>query len=58
VYVTDLYPSTQKSLDEAKGSVIADFQTEKESIWLETLRAKYKIVINQEELNHIKSIIN
>ncbi|MGZ0016685.1 peptidylprolyl isomerase [Yeosuana sp. AK3] len=57
-YVKDLYPSTQKSLDEAKGNVIADFQTEKESIWLETLRAKYKIVINQEELNHIKSIIN
>jgi len=56
--VKDVYPSSQKSLDEAKGSVVADFQSYKEKTWLEELQNKYKISINNEALNKVKSIIN
>lgn len=57
VQVKGVYPSTQKSFDEAKGHVIGDYQTHKENIWLETLKSKYHIQINQEALNHVKSIL-
>ena len=56
--VKGIYPSTQKLLDEAKGQVVSDFQAYKEKEWLEELRNKYKISINNEALNEVKSIIN
>ena len=58
VLVKDIYPVTQKLLDEAKGNVIADFQAYKEKNWIEELRNKYKVIINQGALNQAKSIIN
>lgn len=57
VKVKGVYPSSQKSLDEAKGSVIADYQAYKEDTWLEELKGKYQIQINEEALNHVKSVI-
>jgi peptidyl-prolyl cis-trans isomerase SurA len=58
VKVKDIYPITQKSLDEAKGNVIADYQAYKESIWIQELKNKYKVSLNQEALNHVKTSIN
>jgi peptidyl-prolyl cis-trans isomerase SurA len=58
VQVKDIYPITQKSLDEAKGNVIADYQAYKESIWIQELKDKYKVSLNQEALNYVKTLIN
>lgn len=55
VMVKDMYPSTQKTLDEAKGNVVGDFQTFKENSWIEELKNKYKINVNQEALKQVKS---
>ena len=57
VMVKDLYPSTQKTLDEAKGNVVGDFQTFKENTWIEELKNKYKMNINEEALKQVKSTI-
>jgi peptidyl-prolyl cis-trans isomerase SurA len=57
VQVKDIYPITQMSLDEAKGSVVSDYQTYKENIWMQELKDKYKVTINEEALNHVKSLI-
>jgi peptidyl-prolyl cis-trans isomerase SurA len=57
VMVKDMYPSTQKTLDEAKGNVVGDFQTFKENTWIEELKNKYKINVNQEALKKVKSAI-
>lgn len=57
VMVKDIYPSTQKTLEEAKGHVVGDFQTFKENTWIEELKNKYKININQEALKQVKSAI-
>jgi peptidyl-prolyl cis-trans isomerase SurA len=58
VKVKGIYHSTQKLLEEAKGQVVSDFQAYKEKEWLEELQNKYKISINNEALNEVKSIIN
>jgi peptidyl-prolyl cis-trans isomerase SurA len=58
VQVKGIYPKTHKLFEEAKGSVISDYQTYKEDKWLEELRHKYKVVINQDALNKVKSLIN
>ena len=57
VMVKDLYPSTQKTLDEAKGNVVGDFQTFKENTWIEELKNKYKINVNEVALKQVKSSI-
>ena len=55
VQVKDVLPEEQKTFEEAKGSVISDYQNNKESNWLKGLSAKYNIVINQEVLSKVKS---
>ena len=58
VQVKDIFPSSLKSFDACKGNVISDYQTYKESNWLVELKNKYNVVINQEALNHVRTIIN
>ncbi|MBT8274440.1 MAG: peptidylprolyl isomerase, partial [Bacteroidia bacterium] len=58
VHVKSVIPSSQKTLDEAKGKVISDFQNEVEKKWLESLEDKYKVIINTEVLKEIKSQIS
>jgi len=58
ILVKNMLPKTIKTLDEAKGRVINDFQLYTENIWLESLRKKYTVSINQEALNKVKSQIN
>ncbi|MFH6769590.1 peptidylprolyl isomerase [Gaetbulibacter aquiaggeris] len=57
VMVKDVYPSSQKTLDEAKGNVVGDFQTFKENTWIEELKSKYKVNVNPEALKQVKSAI-
>ena len=57
VQVKEVFPETQKTLEEAKGLVISDYQAYKEEKWLKELAEKYKIVINQEALKNVKSQI-
>lgn len=54
-YVTDIRPSEAKSLNEARGLYIADYQNFLEAEWIENLREKYKIDLNNEVLAKIKT---
>lgn len=49
-----IIPPSQKTLQEARGLVIADYQDELEKQWIEQLRAKYKVEINEEVLSKVK----
>lgn len=43
-----------KSLNESKGLVTADYQNHLEKIWIQELRAKYPVSVNQEVLKTVK----
>ena len=55
--VIDVLPQEQRMLEEAKGIVISDYQTYKEKKWLDELREKYEVVINQDVLDKVKTKI-
>jgi len=57
VQVKDILPKRLKTFEEARGEVISDYQVVKENKWLEQLKAKYKVEVNQESLNEVKSQI-
>ena len=57
VQVNEVLNEKQKTLEEAKGAVISDYQVFKEQNWLQELAKKYKIEINQKALKHVKSQI-
>ena len=57
VKVKDILPESQKPFDDAKGAVISDYQAYKEENWLRELSAKYKVVVNDDVLNEVKSQI-
>ncbi len=57
VNIKDILPQEQKSFDEAKGNVISDYQAFKEDNWINTLREKYNVVVNNEVLKKVKSQI-
>ena len=42
-----------KSLDEAKGIITADYQNYLEKEWIQSLRSKYAVTVNQDVLNSI-----
>lgn len=50
VKVNEFVPAQPKSLKEAKGSVIQDYQNYLENNWLESLREKHTITVNQDVL--------
>lgn len=58
VKVNDVLPKQQKGFEEVKGEVISEYQADKEAKWLEELKLKYKVVVNQASLNKVKSQIN
>lgn len=53
--VVKVLPKTLKTFEEVKGLVISDYQSHKEQSWIEELKEKYKITINQEALKTIKA---
>jgi len=54
VAVYEIIPSQPKELSEIKGLVISEYQTILEDKWIEELKNKYKITINDEVLKSIK----
>ena len=58
VNVTALKPSTPKTFEEAKGQLLADYQIVLESDWINELRAKFKVDINQDVLAKVNALIS
>jgi peptidyl-prolyl cis-trans isomerase SurA len=54
VYFKAIEPARNKRLDEVKGIVISDYQSELEKSWIASLRGKYKYEINTKVLHSIK----
>jgi len=54
-YVNGILPAQIKKLDDARGLYTADYQSFLEKEWVEKLRTKYAIEINEELLEKIKS---
>ncbi|WP_299101153.1 peptidylprolyl isomerase [uncultured Winogradskyella sp.] len=57
INVKEVLPARIKTLEEAKGNVINDYQTEIENNWIKDLYKRYKVEVNEEVLNSIKSKI-
>jgi len=53
VKVNALLPAGPKALNEVRGLATSDYQNYLEKSWIESLTAKYKVVVNQETLNSI-----
>ena len=57
VKVNAIFEETQKSFEEAKGMILTDYQNFKETNWIEELRTKYPIIINEDALQRVKNQI-
>lgn len=55
VNVKAILPPQEKALTEAKGIITSDYQTYLEKQWIEELRSKYPVTINQEILEKVKA---
>ncbi|MDR0971906.1 MAG: peptidylprolyl isomerase [Bacteroidales bacterium] len=53
VVIHKVLSPTNKTLDEAKGIVISDYQEYLEKLWIENLRSKYPYKVNEEVLKSI-----
>jgi len=53
VLVSKILPKEPKDLSEARGLVTSDYQNYLEKQWIDTLRAKYPVSINQEVLKTV-----
>lgn len=51
IIVRDILPAGKKTLKEAKGYIIADYQDELEKIWVQSLRDQYPVEINEDVLD-------
>lgn len=49
--IEEILPPSQKTLKEARGYVVADYQDFLEAAWLEALKKEYKVDINQKVFN-------
>jgi peptidyl-prolyl cis-trans isomerase SurA len=55
VKVREVLPETQKTLEEARGAVVSDFQAYMEEKWIDGLAKKYKIVVNDDVFEKVKN---
>jgi peptidyl-prolyl cis-trans isomerase SurA len=51
--VTELIPVLPKPLDESRGYVVADYQEKLEKDWIQSLRQKYPVSINESVLKSL-----
>ena len=54
VQIREVIAPTGKTLEEARGKVIADFQDHLEKSWIAELRARYPYEVNTEALHAIR----
>jgi len=54
VQIREITPPMQKTLDEVRGKVIADYQDFLESTWVSELRARYPFTVHTDALHGIK----
>ena len=54
VKVNEILPPGPKEFDEIKGKVLSDYQTYVEKTWMDGLRAKYNVEVNQKTLKRLK----
>lgn len=52
-----ILPSGIKAFEDAKGAVISDYQKHKETQWIDELRHKYKVTVNQKVLDDVKKTV-
>jgi len=52
-HVDDILPKAYKTIDEARGFIIADYQDYLEAIWINELKNKYKVSVDHEVLNNL-----
>lgn len=53
-----IMPKGPKTLEENKGRVINDYQQYLESKWVNDLKQEFKVVVNNEALQHVKQQLN
>ncbi len=53
IKVEQIIPPTPKNLVEARGYAVADYQDYLEKKWVDELRRKYKVVVNEEVLKSL-----
>ena len=58
VNVKALKPKSLKTFEEARGQLVADYQIALESEWIEELRTKFKVNINQDVLAKVNALIS
>jgi peptidyl-prolyl cis-trans isomerase SurA len=51
--IVEILPAGQKSLDESKGYVVADYQDALESKWVEQLKEEYKVNVRKKTLKKL-----
>lgn len=55
--VDSLMPESYKTLDEARGKVVSDYQNQIENDWIESLNERYKVEVSNKVLQKVKSQI-
>ena len=58
VNITAIKPTSPKTFEEAKGQLVADYQIELESKWINELRDKFKVDINPDVLAKVNALIS
>lgn len=58
INVNEILPAGTKTLKEAKGMVINDYQNEIETNWVNSLYDRFSIEVNKDALNAVKQLIN
>ena len=51
--IAEIIPPKQKTLEEARGYIIADYQDHLENQWVEGLMAEYEVEIHEDVLDSI-----
>lgn len=55
VKINEIIPVGLKTFEEAKGAITSDYQNYLEKVWLQQLKKKHSIVINEEEIYNLNN---
>ncbi len=58
INIKAVLPAGHKTLEEAKGNVINDYQNEIEANWIDSLYKRFKVEVNEKALERVKAKIN